>query len=179
MDPEITPPPGALPNEVADTQDIKASEVLGCSVCRKVKSTGEFSPRKDRPRGFHYLCKKCQTMRSQASRKKHDSTSRQNTARIKSQLWRKENPGHRNALKAAYKAAKIGATPAWLSKKQQEEIVAWYDLAQDCGLVSGQQYQVDHIVPIRGKNVCGLHVPWNLQILPNDINQKKSNSYAS
>lgn len=70
-------------------------------------------------------------------------------------------------------------TPTWLNVDQKKEIQEFYWLAKDLTAVSGETYHVDHIVPLQGENVCGLHVPWNLQILPADINLSKGNRYAN
>lgn len=67
------------------------------------------------------------------------------------------------------------AQPDWLSPEQIKEMDDIYWLAQDLKMVTGEVYHVDHIVPLRGANVCGLHVPWNLQTLPADLNMRKSN----
>lgn len=170
-------PPGALPKEVRDDRPIMASRI--CAACGVDKFVSEFSPNKDKPLGIVYVCKVCNAERAKFRRLSTPSTNEQKeAAKIRSRLWRKENPHKRNALKAAYKSAKVGATPNWLSQQQKEEINNFYFLARDCSLVSGENYQVDHIIPIRGKKICGLHVPWNLQILPTDLNRKKSNATA-
>ena len=94
-------------------------------------------------------------------------------------LYRKLNRAGRNALEAKRYNSKKRRTPGWLTKDQLDNIKSYYWLAQDLFKISGQTYHVDHIVPLQGNNVCGLHVPWNLQVLPSDINILKSNSYET
>lgn len=64
-----------------------------------------------------------------------------------------------------------------LTEDQIQQIRDIYWHARDLSAVTGEPYEVDHIIPIRGENVCGLHVPWNLQILPRDLNRAKRNQY--
>jgi hypothetical protein len=91
--------------------------------------------------------------------------------------YRKGNLDKFAAKQARRRSSKLNATPEWLTSSQIKEMEDFYWLAKDLELVSGQQYHVDHIVPLKGKMVCGLHVPWNLQVLPSDINLSKSNRY--
>lgn len=63
------------------------------------------------------------------------------------------------------------ATPAWLNRQQRRQMNKIYLTAK----VTGKS--VDHIVPLSNPLVCGLHVPWNLQVLPRDENMAKSNHF--
>jgi hypothetical protein len=91
--------------------------------------------------------------------------------------YRKSNLGKYAAKEAKRRSTKFNATPHWLTSCQIKEVEAFYWLARDLKAISGQEYHVDHIVPLKGKKVCGLHVPWNLQVLPSDINLSKSNRH--
>lgn len=82
--------------------------------------------------------------------------------------WSKENRATKNYQEAMRRAAKLNATPSWLSEEQKSEIKKIYD---NCP--TGQN--VDHIMPLRGKTLSGLHVPWNLQYLPDSENKRKGN----
>lgn len=76
---------------------------------------------------------------------------------------------------AKRRAVKQQASPPWLTEEHKVAINDVYWLCQDVCATTGDLYEVDHIVPLNGENVCGLHVPWNLQVLPIDINRSKSN----
>lgn len=89
--------------------------------------------------------------------------------------YRRKNPQKFAALNAKRRAAKIKATPKWLTDKDFLEIEELYICAKAFQIYTGQEYHVDHIIPLQGKNVCGLHVPWNLQLITAKENLAKSN----
>jgi hypothetical protein len=103
-------------------------------------------------------------------------SNKEHVNKYKSEYRKKEPDRHRywDSLKHAKRKQRV---PPWLTSQQLEEINNFYWLAKDLQLVTGEIYQVDHIVPLLGKNICGLHVPWNLQILPSDLNNKKNNKF--
>jgi hypothetical protein len=95
--------------------------------------------------------------------------------KAKQRLWSKTNRGTANALSKRYKLKKVNATPKWLTPEQIYNMQCTYKVAAQLSETSSQKWHVDHIVPIRGKDVCGLHVPWNLQVLPAKMNMQKGN----
>ena len=92
-------------------------------------------------------------------------------------LYQQLNKPKVNARNAKRKARKLEATPNWLTKEELAQIVEFYEIAQAFKLYTGKEYHVDHIVPLQGENVCGLHVPWNLQVITAEENLRKSNKY--
>lgn len=87
--------------------------------------------------------------------------------------WRENHP---EKIKLARKAAKIRRERLLggqaISNQYRKELLKVY---RDCP--TGMQ--VDHIVPLRGKNVCGLHIPINLAYLTPEDNWRKSNKHES
>lgn len=168
-----------------------------CSGCKIEKSTSEFSKKGDR---LQAKCKPCVNaynkvhyesnidLRREQSRKyyrenreicvERKRTYRENNKELVRSNDKKSYHKNKNSYrhhKAAYKKRLKEATPNCLTLEHKQEIVSVYKLAEDCRLTSGLIYHVDHIVPLKGKNICGLHVPWNLQVLPQHINLSKSN----
>lgn len=85
---------------------------------------------------------------------------------------------HKTQIRADTKARRRKhreATPPWLSRKQKTEIRQLYQIAITMSLTTGEQYVVDHIIPLRSDVVCGLHVPWNLRVVTSEENARKSN----
>jgi hypothetical protein len=171
-----------------------------CNVCKTNKSLGEFHNCKSFPLGKVYTCKVCAKQktldwaatnpeRKKQTNKKHYEENKQDyILRAKKAEWSKRNKERVKVLSKArytkrngaadvakYRHLRRRAAPRWLTKEHLQEIEQFYWLAKDLKAVTGETYHVDHIIPINGENVSGLHVPWNLQVLPADINISKGN----
>ncbi len=89
--------------------------------------------------------------------------------------WAKNNPHKVLEQSARKRATKLQRMPKWLTKEHRSEILSFYKKAQELSSKLNSKYHVDHIVPLRGKTVSGLHVPWNLKVIPAVENMQKSN----
>ena len=80
---------------------------------------------------------------------------------------------------AKRRAAKLQRTPSWLSSEDLWIIGEIYKLSALRTELTGVKWHVDHIVPLQGKNVSGLHVPLNLQVIPSQDNISKHNGFEA
>lgn len=101
-----------------------------------------------------------------------------NKVRARVALWSKNNPAKCNTFTAKRRAAKLQRTPKWLTSLHYEQIELFYDVAAKLSIEFSIKMEVDHIVPLQGDNVSGLHVPWNLQVISRAENRVKSNKLA-
>ena len=88
---------------------------------------------------------------------------------------KKENPELYKALTSVRKRRHRKATPKWITPGQKLAMRNLYLKAQELSKIAGQRYVVDHIIPLQSTAVCGLHVPWNLRVITQEENLKKSN----
>ena len=126
-------------------------------------------------------CIACETERNNSSLRKEYMASYAEKQREKLQeiatRWQKNNKGKVNANTAFNHSAKMLRTPKWLSPFEKLHIKCLYQVAAMRSKHSEIAWDVDHIVPLKGKTVTGLHTPWNLQILTATQNISKGNRY--
>jgi hypothetical protein len=173
-----------------------------CSECNLEKDETAFYRAPCYKNGIMSICKECKKNQGAGYRKlnaeKRNSKRRQyyldnkescqlkcaewyksniKYAKFKNSEWKRLNPDRHCAAQAKRHAKKLHATPPWLTKNQLQEIQWFYSTAKELQWLSDptDPLEVDHMVPLQGKNVSGLHVPWNLQILPKSLNLIKSN----
>ena len=92
--------------------------------------------------------------------------------------WNSKNKDVKAALSAKRRSAKLNRTPKWLTADDIEHMQALYSVAAMIQRESGVEYHIDHIIPLQGKFVSGLHVPDNLRVIPAVDNLKKSNKHT-
>lgn len=89
--------------------------------------------------------------------------------------WDQANPDKSNAHTAKRRAAKLQRTPSWLTTEDWNKINHMYSLAAFMTKQTGVKHEVDHIIPLQGETISGLHHPDNLQILTKSENCSKGN----
>jgi 5-methylcytosine-specific restriction endonuclease McrA len=103
------------------------------------------------------------------------ATRPQHVKREYQKAWKERNVVWVRADTKARRRKHREASPSWLSREQKAAIREIYKIAITMTRTTGEQYVVDHIVPLRGETVCGLHVPWNLRVITQEENLAKSN----
>lgn len=89
--------------------------------------------------------------------------------------YKKQNPELYKAFTSVRKRRHKNATPPWITAEQKLAMRKLYMQAMELTKLTGERYVVDHIVPLINSDVCGLHVPWNLRVITQEENLKKSN----
>lgn len=158
-----------------------------CYSCDEVKSLDSFTKDRSKPDGLKIYCKVCANAKKKAWREAnpekvyaYDKQWQETNKDKKSKNyknWQQNNRGTVNAYNAKRRALEKSSTPSWADL---EAIKSLYNVAQYFDWISGGfvKHHVDHIVPLKGKTVCGLHVENNLQILIDKDNLRKSNHHG-
>ena len=92
---------------------------------------------------------------------------------------KKNNLDYYKALTSVRKRRHRNATPPWITPEQKLAMRKLYLQAQELTKITSERYVVDHIVPLIREDLCGLHVPWNLRVITQEENLKKSNKYLA
>lgn len=112
-----------------------------------------------------------------SARKKAYREANKKKIAIQRKIYCENNRDKRAAQQAKRKAAKIHRTPKWLTEEDYKLIETFYKQAQQLKEETGVEYHVDHIIPLHGENVSGLHVPGNLQVITAVENMEKNNRF--
>ena len=154
-----------------------------CLTCKHNKPFFSDKPHLSKERGFHgTLCWDCHLAYTRAASKawreanpvrmkmlKKDWYKKNPTKHAElNDLWYKNNPGRKTALCRTYQLNKLQRTPPWADLGKINEVYA---------LAAKLKLTVDHVIPLQGKLVSGLHVHTNLQLLTKTENSIKNNKF--
>ena len=156
-----------------------------CKSCETEKPVNEFHRLSNRKSGRHSYCKQCRSSHFKEWYAKNKDVHRQrykefladnpDWAKTYHGAYRKDNLAMYAKNTAKYRATKLQATPSWLTEDDTFIFNEIYEMRDIRSSDTGVEHHVDHIIPLQGVEACGMHVWWNLQLLPASENISKSN----
>jgi hypothetical protein len=166
-----------------------------CKHCGEHKPETDFHKKAQAKDGLAWWCKTChqKSMRDRYHALAADPAYKQASVAKTKAYWQahpdkyalaakkyvENNRAKVNAKLRKRYANKLNRTPLWLTEDDLWIIEQAYELAALRTTVFGFAWHVDHVVPLQGKLVSGLHVPHNLQVIPARDNRAKSNKFAT
>ena len=168
-----------------------AIDMKTCSKCKVEKPLSGFNKHSSNKDGHQYQCKECRKETNRKSfQKRYAANNEKFLDYYKNQYWENREKrlevqkNYRSSVKGKAKKCalqrkreinKINRTPKWADFTK---IQMYYDVCAFFNEVNGYtKYHVDHVVPLQGKNVSGLHVHNNLQVIPAKENLNKGNKH--
>ena len=162
-----------------------------CKTCKEIKEYELFPKQRTTSTGRGSQCKNCVAIRN---RKRYEEKkesllekTRAHKAKNKeiylirgreySKKAYRKNKALRTHISRRYQCNKAKRVPAWLTPDDHWIIKEIYSLAALRTQMLGFEWQVDHVIPLQGKTVSGLHVPTNLQVIPMEENCRKGNRF--
>ena len=168
--------------ETSIKEDLKSQDTKKCSSCKETKSFSSFHKNQ-------YICKECKKI----LHKKRYSENKEHIL-TKNKLWRESNPKYMEDYYSSNTTKWASSRRFWPSynknRKMQKTSKASWDLeltnfvTEEAhhlrglrDVATGIKWHVDHVVPLNGKQVSGLHVWNNLAVIPAKENLQKGNKY--
>jgi len=129
--------------------------------------------------GTCYTCAKNSVKKDSKAKQRNKEWVKNNPEKMKEirNNWLSKNKEVKNTLTAKRRTSKLNRTPIWVDSEEMFLIEEAYRLAKDREKIHGFKWHVDHIIPLQGKNVSGLHTIKNLQVLPAKLNLEKGNKF--
>jgi hypothetical protein len=160
-----------------------------CKPCDRIRSLENYkknrAARIEGMKGYHLRNRACRLGQMKAWSSKNGSLKSESMhawylankdwVRGQHKDYRKRNPHKVAYWTSKRRLAKMQRTPKWLTRHHLAVIEMFYETSNNFSKETGTQFHVDHIIPLQGRNVSGLHVPWNLQIIEAAVNIAKKN----
>ena len=177
-------------------------KIKTCASCKVSKELSLFGKRNDQKDGYSYYCKSCKYETDKIYRLKNRESLLQKKKeyylanrdvhlermkqhyqensveyKTRSKKWKDNNRDLHNASCMERYTIKLNRCPAWAKELTDLVCEEAYRKAKVLENLAGVPHDVDHIVPLRGKTVSGLHIYNNLQVIPAFENRSKKHHY--
>ena len=153
----------------------------GCYECQLVLRRNNMAKARVERRDELNVRKRAEYHKSKVRRapaRKRYAVANADKLRARARRYAKENPESFRERNATRRARTRNATPPWLTKEMRAEIKAMHAEANALNAQFGVKFDVDHIVPLDGRHVSGLHVPWNMRVITQAENRSRPKVFS-